>query len=257
MNTMIRALAQICRDHLLVEKWLMAPSLRAGHQWLVAVTRSGQPVVNCRVKTLPRMALELAAPAMAAAKVELISGRGGALLIDRIIRRLRNPASGYLWQLPPTVGLSQTVYRAIDAMRKAGLEDRNLRPESFEVGLKGKELAAIMQEYVEELEKRKWVDGAEVLRMAITRLRKDATALPGDLLMLLPEDLDCLGLERTLLETLPGERRHTLPVDQAGRSPGEEDGATTDASLLGWLLALGEAPAPTNDGTGAIFRAVG
>ena len=257
MNRLTTTISHLCHERLLDEKWLLAPSLRAGHQWLVAVTRSGQPAVNCHVKTLTNLALELAGPAMAAAGVELVSARGGALLIDRIIRRLRVPAAGYLWQLPPSAGLAQTVYVAIDAMRRAGLEARQLRPEHFEVGLKGQELAAVLQEYVGELHLRKWVDRAEMLRMAITRLREGETALPGDLLVLLPEDLECAGLERRLLEALPGERRQTLPVDQPGRTPAGEDGATTDAGLLRWLPVPAEAPRPVGDGTGAIFRAVG
>ena len=82
---------------------------------------------------------------MAAAGVELVSARGGALLIDRIIRRLRKPAAGYLWQLPPSTGLAETVYVAIDAVRCAGLEAKQLRPENFEVGLKGQELATVLE----------------------------------------------------------------------------------------------------------------
>src|SRR5580704_6042991 len=131
MNCLTTALSHLCRSHLLAEKWLLAPSLRAGHQWLVAVTRSGQPLVNCHVKTLTNLALELAAPAMAAAGVELVSARGAALLIDRIMRRLRRSGAGYLWQLPPSTGLAEAVYAAIDAMRRAGLDARQLRPERF------------------------------------------------------------------------------------------------------------------------------
>ena len=75
--------------------------------------------------------------------------------------------------------------------------------------------------------------------------------------MLLPEDINCTGLERGLLEALPSERRQTLPVDQPGRPLAVGDGATTDARLLGWLPAPAEAPPPVGDSTGAIFRAVG
>jgi RecB family exonuclease len=257
MNRLTTTLSHVCRSDLLAEKWLLAPSLRAGHQWLVAVTRSGQPAVNCHVKTMTNLALELAASAMAAAGVELVSVRGGALLIDRIIRRLREPTAGYLWKLPPSARLAESVYVAIDTVRRAGLEVNKLRPEHFEVGMKGQELAAVLQEYIGELSLRKWVDQAEVLRMAITRLREDATALPVDVLVLLPEDINCTGLERGLLEALPSERRQTLPVDEPGRAPVVEEGGTTDARLLCWLPAPAEAPRPVGDGTGAIFRAVG
>jgi hypothetical protein len=33
-------------------KWLVAQWLRVGHQWLDAVTRAGQPIVNVHVKTI-------------------------------------------------------------------------------------------------------------------------------------------------------------------------------------------------------------
>jgi ATP-dependent helicase/nuclease subunit B len=257
MNSLTTALSQLCRSHLLAEKWLIAPTLRAGHQWLVAVTRGGQPVINCHVKTLSNLALELAAPAIAAAGTQLVSARRGALLIDRIIRRLRKPATAYLWQLPPSVGLAESVYAAIDTLRRAGVYAKALRPEHFEVDLKGQELATVMKEYVEELQLWKWIDRAEVLRMATTRLRESAAVLPTDLLVLLPDDISCTGLERSLLEALPAERRQALPVDKPGRASSVEDGATTDARLLSWLPAPTEAPRPVGDGTGAIFRAIG
>src|SRR5580704_7343095 len=107
MNCLTTALSHLCRSHLLAEKWLLAPSLRAGHQWLVAVTRSGQPAINCHVKSLTNLALELAAPAMLAAGVRLLPARNGALLLDRLMQRLRRPNAGYLLQLPPSAGLAQ------------------------------------------------------------------------------------------------------------------------------------------------------
>jgi len=244
MNRLTTALSHVCRDHLLAEKWLVAPSLRAGHQWLVAVTRSGQPVVNCHVKTLTNLALDLAAPAMAAAGVELLSAHGGDVVVDEIIRSLRRPESGYLWKLPPSAGLVQAVYVAIDSIRRAGLNSKQLRPKDFEVELKGKELAAVLKEYVGELQKRKRVDRADVLSLAIARLRADATALPSDVLVLLPDDLDCSGLERDFLRALPSNRKHTLPVDTPGGTLPCMDGAHTDAGLLRWLPTPAEAPLP-------------
>src|ERR1017187_8489510 len=51
-NVLIKELSNVCRDRLLDEKWVVAPSLRAGHEWLAAVARAGQPVVNGHVKTV-------------------------------------------------------------------------------------------------------------------------------------------------------------------------------------------------------------
>lgn len=67
----------------------LCASLRVGHQWLEAVTHTGQPAVNVRIKTLRSMALELAAPEMTTRKLHLLSGRAGPMLVDRVFRRLR------------------------------------------------------------------------------------------------------------------------------------------------------------------------
>ena len=75
VNVLTREISKVCRDHLLVEKWVLAPSLRAGHEWLVAVTRSGQPVINGHVKTLFKLALDLAGPLMVEKELELVSAQ--------------------------------------------------------------------------------------------------------------------------------------------------------------------------------------
>jgi len=119
---LIRALAGLCHDRLLDEKWLLAPTLRIGHQWLEAVTRTGQPVVNVRIKTLRSMALELAAPEMATRKLQLLSGRAGPMPVDRVFRRLRSKGLTYLGPLRATAGLAELVHRSIQAIRMACLE---------------------------------------------------------------------------------------------------------------------------------------
>ena len=60
VNTLVRELSEVCRDRLLDEKWVIAPSRRAGNDWLLAVARTGQPVVNGHVKTIENLALNLA-----------------------------------------------------------------------------------------------------------------------------------------------------------------------------------------------------
>ncbi|HXK93304.1 MAG TPA: hypothetical protein PKV38_06430, partial [bacterium] len=62
MNVFYETLAQICQIRRLDEKWLLAPNLRIGQQWLDRVAFSGIPVVNARPKTLRRLAFDLAEP---------------------------------------------------------------------------------------------------------------------------------------------------------------------------------------------------
>ena len=67
VNRLARELARICQERLLEEKWLIAPSLRVGHQWIDTVTLANGPVLNVRIKTLKALALDLAGPEMARA----------------------------------------------------------------------------------------------------------------------------------------------------------------------------------------------
>jgi hypothetical protein len=49
LNRFCKALGELCAAELLSEKWFLVPSLRVGFQWLDAVTRSGQPVIQIRL----------------------------------------------------------------------------------------------------------------------------------------------------------------------------------------------------------------
>ena len=64
-NTFITNLAELCGQHLLAEKWLLAPNRRVGNQWVEQVARSGQPAVNLRVTTVRSLVMEMAGAAPA------------------------------------------------------------------------------------------------------------------------------------------------------------------------------------------------
>jgi ATP-dependent helicase/nuclease subunit B len=248
MNRLTTGLAGVCRDHLLDEKWLVAPTRRAGRQWLATVTLTGQPLVNCRITTLLRLARDLTAPGLVEAGVQLAKRRQCIFVIDQVLRRLHDKPSGYLSKLRYSMGLVKSIYRSIASIRRAGLTPDQLKCDRFEVAQKGEELSAILGEYVAELRKHKMVDRADIFRMAVSLLREDFTALPSDILILLPEDISAIGLELAFLESLPTGRVLKLSVDQPGKaSEGEE---ASNATLLHWL------PAPA-DATATLFRAVG
>ena len=187
----------------------------------------------------------------------LITARQGALLIDRVIRKLRKPGKGYLWRITPSVRLAESVYRAIDALRRAGLGAGDLNADYFEVPEKGRELREILRDYLAALDRRRWIDRAGVLHMAIERLRTDSDALDAGVLVLIPESIDVTGLERQLLDALPADRRIDLHVDHLGQSPDDESVALTDARLLRLVRSPSESTLPKGDGSALLFRAVG
>jgi ATP-dependent helicase/nuclease subunit B len=188
--------------------------------------------------------------------LELVSPRGAELLVDEIMQVLRKPGAGYLWQLPPTEGLARAVHAAIETMRWADLQPSQLQPAQFEVGTKGNELAQVFEHYVAALHDRNLVDRADILHMAISRLEQGLAAVPDDLLVLVPEDINATGLEGSLLNALPASRRQSLPVDQPIKN-GETGAAVSDLALLRWLGVPAAAPPPTGDGAATIFRAIG
>ncbi len=257
VNVLIGELRKTCQEHLLAEKWLLAPSLRAGHAWLMTAARSGQPVVNAHVKTVTKLALDLAGPMIAEHTLDFASAQQRSLLVDQVIQRLRKPDEGYLLRLPPSVRLSETVFKAIDAMRLAGLDSKDLPLERFEVDVKGREIRDILTEYTKELKRRRWLDRAGVLELATGRLKSKDGALASDVLVLVPADLDVSGLERQLLDALPAVRRIRLQVDEPAPHAPTEGGSSSDARLLRWLPSPAEAPPPAGDGSARIFRAVG
>jgi hypothetical protein len=255
MNRLTTALAAVCRDYLIDEKWLVAPSLRAGHQWLTTVTQNGQPVVNCRVTTLLHLALDLAGPRLVEAGIELASHRQGLFIVDRVFRGLREGTEGYLSKLQHSMGLVESIYRTLATIRRAGLTPGQIHRDRFEVAQKGAELSTMLSEYATELRQRKLLDRADVFRMATSLLSEDFTAFPSDILILLPDDIRPSGLEIGFVESLPAKRVLKLLVDEPGKATGADP--ASDRALLSWLPAPADAPSPKNDGTATLFRAIG
>ncbi|MGO9568975.1 MAG: PD-(D/E)XK nuclease family protein [Desulfomonilaceae bacterium] len=257
MNRLARELARVCQERLLEEKWLIAPSLRVGHQWLDIVTLAGGPVLNVRIKTLKGLALDLAGPEMARQGVSLITATGTLILVDRILNRLRSLSSGYLSFLPPSPTLSRTACSSIDALRLAGLNPGDLHPQCFEAPEKSQDLAFVLTEYLRTLDEKSLIDYAAALSLAADRMAKDQTALVAGVVVVLPEDLDLGHMEQRLVQAIPAPVLITLNVDRPGEPPDDVTEAVSDASLLRWLPSPATAPAPVMDGTAEIFRAVG
>jgi ATP-dependent helicase/nuclease subunit B len=213
MNRFESALAQACRAQRLAEKWLLAPSLRAGHQWLQTVAASATGVVNVRLKSLKAFAVELAGATLAADGRTLISSSMGWVLIGRALESLRSQSGhrpGYLSALQPSLGFVQSLWRSIQDLRLAGVGARTIRPAQFEVADKGRELIALLGHYETALRKNNLVDYADVLQIATATLPRHRF----EPLVLLPADLDCTALERALLDAVPADRLIRLPVDE-------------------------------------------
>ncbi|MDQ7784096.1 MAG: PD-(D/E)XK nuclease family protein [Desulfomonilaceae bacterium] len=293
MNRFTQELGRVCREYLLQEKWLISPSLRVGHQWLNAVARHVAPAMNVRIKTFKGMAVDVAGPAMARSGVSLVSDLGASILVDRILTRLRSEASSYFASLPASPSLSRTMFAAVKALRLAGMSADQINPESFETTQKGREIVTVLNEYVETLRHENLVDYADVLALATDELRNDPARIDPETLVLLPEDADLTGREKSLVKALNPRSIITLPVDSVqtigvtsgepsrtihncphptplpegegasgfgasrNAAPNTEHFTSSDAGLLAWVLLPTEAPEARGDGSADIFHAVG
>ncbi|HUU26915.1 MAG TPA: PD-(D/E)XK nuclease family protein [archaeon] len=257
MNRLTECLARFCRDNILREKWLIAPSLRVGYQWLDNVARGGQPVVNVRVRTLRALAFELAQPVLLERGLRFLSNREGVLLTGIIFSRLREGGRGYILSLEPEISLLQKIYSTLSDMRLAGLDQEKLPPELFEVEAKGRELSVILGGYLEELKKRRLADYTDILELGAGQAAKGRLASGRDFVVLLPEDMEFRAVEKAFLDSLPADRVKVLEVDRPAVAQPDTSGGLDDSRLLAWLLEPGKAPAPRGDSTVRIFRAVG
>ncbi|MDI6830387.1 MAG: PD-(D/E)XK nuclease family protein [Actinomycetota bacterium] len=255
LNRLTEELRRLCSGRPLEEKWLLAPSHRAGRQWLDAVTRSGTAVLNVRVMTVVGMALELAAPELERRGLTYAAGMRLELVLEDLISR-RGVEGGYLAGLAASPGLSGVMAASFRDLRMAGVKAGDLTPSCFEVTAKGEELASLLAAYEQRLASLALADLPDALRFAATRLREDPHALPPGCLVALPAYMreGMPALERALWEAVPEDRKVLLDYD---RPCVARDGDLTDAALLAWVDRPAEAPAPAGDGSVEFFRATG
>ena len=256
MNRITQSISKICRDQLLTEKWLLAPSLRVGYQWLDQVARQGQPVVNVHVKTMTSMALELVGPILASHSLTLVSPRAAVLLVDRVVRQLWQSGLKYLGATQPSAGLAETVLSSINAIRLAGLSEEDLNRSCFEVSRKGDDLEQLLTHYLKLLEQEKLVDYAWALQEAIGQLETGAFPLPADVCVLVPADLELTALETRLLGAL-STQQVPLEVDPIATAESPDGTIASDLELCRWVASITDPPEPLNDQSVQLRQAVG
>ena len=198
MNTFIEKLAEACREYRVSEKWLIAPSLRVGHQWLDGVTRAGGPVLNMHVLTIRSLAMKILAPQLADGSVVVASPAVRRLVVAAAWQRVMKD-DGYLGSARPTPGLLELAERSLLDLRLAGLGPDDLDGARFEQATKGAELRDLLAAYQAELEKRDLIDHADAARRAVETLRETG---PPDIVVIRPDDLQLTVLERSLVDAL-------------------------------------------------------
>lgn len=246
MNRFLRELAEIAQQRLLSPKWLLAPSLRVGNQWLESVVRNGQPVVGFRVLTPAHLAMDLAAGPLAKQQLRLLPNFVANFLMDDL---LAHRETTYLKGPDHSPNLANAILRTITEIRRSGLELKDIETAGFEGKGKGTDLCHLLDDYQQYLNRIDGLDNAGILQLAIDHLATGAS-IPKDVLLLIPDCLQPRGLEAELIAAIPNNNRYQLPASQTFEP-------NTDIERLGDLLQPMSAPTPLQDGSVHMFRAVG
>jgi ATP-dependent helicase/nuclease subunit B len=206
-NTLLAALAGVCRQHPLAEKWLLCPSRRVGQQWLESLARTGTPGVNLHLHTVATLALAATPPTPR----PLVTPLGRVVIAAQLLRELGN---SYLGGLPPSLALAQRIAGTLHDLRLADIPLAQLERAPLEVPAKRRDLAALLAGYRRELDRRQLADDTDLLQTQ--------PALPAHILVLLPADLELAAVQRRFLDQLPAAQRLVLPVDDPSEAPPDD-----------------------------------
>jgi ATP-dependent helicase/nuclease subunit B len=198
-ESLIAALSDVCREHLLREKILIVPSLAIGHQIADAIAHNGTPWVNLRAETLRTLADAIAGFALAREERVVLSRAQALALIERACDEAIGETS-YFAGLEDRPGLHRAIQRSIDDLRHAGLTPHSLAATAFEDSRKAEDLARILETYERLLEEGRFVDRFGVLARAVAMLERGAPRpWAGDALWFRLDETELTPLEDRFL----------------------------------------------------------
>ncbi|MBI5725322.1 MAG: PD-(D/E)XK nuclease family protein [Planctomycetes bacterium] len=246
-NKLIESLAGVCRRNVLGQKWLIAPSLRVGWQWLETAAFCGTAVVNVSVKTVRSLAAELAGPAISAAGATMIDPLRGAMIVADEWQTLQAGGKlAFLGRLEPSLELFGRLWGSMLDLRLAGLDGEHLPAGRFEVSAKGADVAVLLRRYERRLAEDKLADDADIFSAACRAICESGQF--DELAIMMPAGLARCRLESQMLECLPKDRMVVLDADRpfdspdAARLESGRDKLPGDLELLKWINCPADAP---------------
>ncbi len=251
MNQILDCLTDLCKNRKFHEKWLIAPSLRIGRQWLDSLTLFGANPINFHLKTIRGLAFQLAAGEMEKRKKRLVSGIGLRVMADLAIRKIITGGARYFDGLTITPAFSRVMQSSFSALRAAGLTPDDFTDDTFELPEKSHDIRECYKSYNERLAENGLIDYPELLKIATEAIVDGSSNYLGETLIIVPYQDDPIPLETKLLENIP--KFNILKLEPPLTSPKE----ASDIRLLSFLHCPSAAPTSTWDGTVDLFAAIG
>ncbi|HSD72703.1 MAG TPA: hypothetical protein VLE54_07925, partial [Thermoanaerobaculia bacterium] len=207
---LVESLAEVCREHPLDEKVLIAPSRFIGHQLAEVLARSGTPWVHLRIESVRSLAHSIAGSSIADEGLTLLSRAQALALIEQACAETLT-GSAYFGELAARPGLHRAIQNTFDELKSAGISPDALPESAFGDLRKVAELKSVLAAYEALLASGRFVDRADVLRRAVLALRKSPPATEA--LYLLAGAFDLSATETELVDRASQRRARTLEAD--------------------------------------------
>lgn len=198
------SVADLCCDHLVERKWLLAPSLTIGTQWIEYLARQGVPCVNLLPTTLDVLADEVSRPLLASRKLIELPAEIHHLVLMTGWDRL--PTDGYFRRLPASPGVLRSLTKTVQDLRL-----HNISPDEVAALNSGNldsnrltELASLLADWISWLDQHSMVDRAALLKIARDEVSRQSPSLTE--LLLIPEQMELFGIEKQFVRSFPKEQ---------------------------------------------------
>jgi ATP-dependent helicase/nuclease subunit B len=220
LNNFLVDLAESCQNNPLTEKWLIAPTVRIGLQWLDSIVFDNRPLLNVHVKTPKNVAAELARLEDNQGWQKYVSNIQVELLLADIFEQLQKNKKAYFSNISLSQGLIARLASTFEDLRLAGIRSTAISTNVFEVSAKGDEINFLLSEYERVLKDNDYIDYADVLQMACQRPTSADNSWPKNRLILVPADLQLYKLEEELINSIPEANRVELvSISNVGERP--------------------------------------
>lgn len=212
MNRFLTGITDICSSHLTDEKILIVPSLSVGRQILERLALEGHPWVNLRAETVRTLATEVAGSDFASQGKKLLSRAQSLALIEQTCGIALGEDS-YFGELRDRAGLHRAMQQTIQDLRTSGVSLDRISNEVLESEQKAIEIRAVADVYEQALNDGGYVDGSDVLRLALAKVESGKGPYSNKSWYLVPDGLDAVGIEHEFLMAIAGNRLQTIATD--------------------------------------------
>ena len=204
----------------MTEKWLLCADLRTGQTLKDRINLAGTPTINLHSKTLRSVVLTLLSEHLAASKLTYLDNSATESLIHELVTSaLADNQLDYFGQVTHVDGLASLLTRSIRDLRLADVAVDSLVDDHFESPVKASDLRSLYSGYIETLGKRKLVDYAGCLDLALMKLGDDSIRFPPDLIVLLSSELTLSQKESRFLDELALKSTLVRPDDSTTDVP--------------------------------------